>query len=375
MVDLFDLAAPHDKPASPHQPQNNIYNFQPFEVESGGDDLAADQGDDAGWLRASQQIWGSAPSGVERTININKPSQADVLLLPEEFSDSPDATLLAQAGEVDQLPAPNPPVNNDAKNPDSPPAAEDTPLDFAQDGQNQRPPVMPVELAQQEAPVETPLPRSALDLRDSVRWLERAVDLSDRTDTKQAHNRIVEGHDQTIGIIEVMTQPGLTQGRKAVLTDVVVRLHAEKWQEYERYLDPALSRAELGLTKILTGDDKQIAEGEKDLISALSLRPDLQVNEDFQRKILSTYRQMETARKEKGLPAWEGELKPRSAAPAASTAGGSTAAEEAMAKANEVFAASGMKAALPHFETAIKAADSLPQDRIAQSKDRSSRAG
>ncbi len=197
----------------------------------------------------------------------------------------------------------------------------------------------------------------------TIQFLETIVEKADKTDTKDALNKILEGQTQSINLLEKLTEPDLSPERKKVLADMNLRIHAEKWNDYERYLDPALSRAELALAKIATGDDKLIAEGEKTLIAAVTMRPDLQFNEGFQKKILESYQKMESTRKGKGLAAWQGELKPEKAS---STVAGAIGADpdDAMKKANKVYAEKGMKEALPFFEAAIKAADGLPQDKV-----------
>ncbi len=201
------------------------------------------------------------------------------------------------------------------------------------------------------------------ELSKSLTWLEKAVELSDRTDTRSATTHLAQGQAASLDLIELLTNPTVGEGRREALAEMNLRVHAEKFQDYAKYLDPALARAELALAKISTGEDKQIAEGEKTLLAAVARRPELQVDAAFNRKILSAYHKMETSRKSSGLPAWDGELK-------LTTSGGGTAdnttVDAAMDKANEAYADTGIKAAIPHFETAIREADRLPQDKITE---------
>jgi len=197
----------------------------------------------------------------------------------------------------------------------------------------------------------------------SLTWLEKAVELSDRTDTRSAITHLTQGQAASLDLIELLTNPTVGDGQREALAEMNLRIHAEKFQDYAKYLDPALARAELALAKISSGEDKQIAEGEKTLLEAVARRPELQVDAAFNRKILSAYHKMETSRKSSGLPAWEGELK-------TTTPGGgttdTTTIDTAMDKANQAYADTGIRAAIPHFETAIREADRLPQEKITQ---------
>ncbi|MBX3137251.1 hypothetical protein KF707_13495 [Candidatus Obscuribacterales bacterium] len=214
----------------------------------------------------------------------------------------------------------------------------------------------------------SPAPRADLrtdnaELSKSLTWLEKAVELSDRTDTRSATTHLAQGQAASLDLIELLTNPTVGEGRREALAEMNLRIHAEKFQDYAKYLDPALARAELALAKISSGEDKQIAEGEKTLLEAVARRPELQVDAAFNRKILSAYHKMETSRKSSGLPAWDGEVK-------TTTPGGgttdTTTIDAAMDKANEAYADTGIKAAIPHFETAIREADRLPQDKITE---------
>lgn len=214
----------------------------------------------------------------------------------------------------------------------------------------------------------SPAPRAELrtdnaELSKSLTWLEKAVELSDRTDTRSATTHLAQGQAASLDLIELLTNPTVDEGRREALAEMNLRIHAEKFQDYAKYLDPALARAELALAKISSGEDKQISEGEKILLEAVARRPELQVDAAFNRKILSAYHKMETSRKSSGRPAWDGELK-------TTTPGGSTTdtttIDAAMDKANQAYADTGIRAAIPHFQTAIREADRLPQDKITQ---------
>jgi len=207
----------------------------------------------------------------------------------------------------------------------------------------------------------SPEPSKAPEPNDvkNIGRLEQAVGISDKTDTTTALNRIVEGQNSSLDLIEVMTQPGLPADRRSVLSDMTLRVHAEKWHEFELYLDPALTRAELAFSKIASGNDEQIREGEKLLVTAVSIRPELQLNEAFQHKVITSYQKMELERKSSGLPPWNGEL---TVAKPATTNGTTVKPADSIAKANLAYREAGIHAAIPHFEAAIRDADAIPKD-------------
>jgi hypothetical protein len=381
-MDLFDLSAKRQSPTTEDEAYKKPTAFGDNATEEAGSTQ------DASWTSiAAQEIWsGRTP--------VVAPVEATQTVATTAQSDDPPAvpadqeTRSERAGETFDATPPNPaPVDpllltTDKPAPVQPAKALETP---APNRPAEAPPATdslapPPTDSLAPAATAPPAPASTepltparsgrpIDLQKSLQWLEKSVEISDKTDTRAAVSRIVEGQAASLNLVETLTQPGLSADRRKVLADMNLLLHGEKWQEYMKYLDPALSRAELALAKITSGDDKQIAEGEKNLVAAVALRPELQVDAAFQRKVLTAYHQMETSRKNKGLPPWTGELKPESAAAsgttgAAGTTGATKEMDDALDKANTAYFDKGIKEALPHFEAAIKASDKLPQDAL-----------
>lgn len=333
MVDLFELTARQPAPAA--NDAGNELN-QP-DLNDGTE--SSNQETETSWITAAaQDIW----SGPETEMFDASPAsavQAEGLQTAQDRANDEDMPWAITTGEQ---------PDRNAQQDEAPrPAGDGRP-------------------AQPEDGARLALsPADGRDLGKSIQWLERTVELADRTDTKQALQRISAGQTAGIDLIEVLMQPGLTADRRRILQDMAVRVHAEKWSDYERYLDPALARANLALARISSGDDKQILEGEKGLIAAVAMRPELQFNSAFQTSVLTAYQQMENGRKARGLPRWTGELKPETAATGTANDVGA-AADDAIGKANEAYAGKGIKDAIPHFNAAIEAADKMPHDKLAK---------
>lgn len=382
-MDLFDLATTRRLQTDQSKP-----DFQPSEVYNKSSDetdhnVATDTPSEGAnpWTGAVFDVWGP------KTTKSNSVADTDQNVSATDKSnsstDQSDAPMVAPV-DAPAEPPPDKVATPPAQTFDATPPPTVTqqkyvnPLQFAKDANSTK---KPSTLGDTTTPNSTGLTKTApkdagtsatdskptgIDLEKSLQWLEKAVQISDRTDTKSAQKRVSEGHATSINLIETLTKPGLTADRRIVLSEIQSHLNAEKWQEYTKYLDPALARAELALAKIATCDEKKIAEGEKGLIEAVSLRPELQIDSGFQRKVLSTYQQMEAARKNQGLPAWTGELKPSTNRGTARATNKDAAkkADEHLSNANEAYGEKGVKASLPHFEAAIKAADETPQDKV-----------
>ena len=316
-MDLFDLASRRQPPSDDIEKQYSIPDSAPIANDHVGQTTAPDT---SPWSATAQEIW-AAPQNLT-----SKPQSAD------QVFDATPPEAPRETCEEDPLLT--------KTTPDKP--STDRTAEIKPTGAEKAP--------------------AAADLQKSMIWLEKAVQISDKTDTKAAVSRIVTGQTVGLDLVEILTTPGLSADRRREVSEMNLRVHAEKFHDYAKYLDPALARAELALAKISSGDDKKIKEGEKGLIEAVSLRPELQVDAAFQRKLLNAYHQMETFRKAKGLPEWTNELKPNHAD--GDTKYDTTKIDQSMERANEAYGDKGIGTALPHFEAAIKAADEVPQDQV-----------
>ncbi len=218
--------------------------------------------------------------------------------------------------------------------------------------------------ARPKSAAATTKPESAdARLAESLKWLEKAVEIAEKTDTKQEKEKILEGQTSSLNIIETLADPSKKKPTKS-LENVLDELQSEKFQHYRRYLDPVLAKSALALAKISSGQDEQIKQGEKSLIALVAANPGLQFNDELQTKIRNAYKQMETNRQKNGLPAWNGELKPENASDPKTPKAADPFAS--LTRANKTYAEEGGKKAAPEFVKAIDDADGLPHDNISK---------
>jgi hypothetical protein len=201
--------------------------------------------------------------------------------------------------------------------------------------------------------------------KKNIEWLERSVQIARKTDTRSARSSVLASHVTSVDLIEVSTKPDLKSDRRAALENMRIRVQQKGLEDFNSYQDPAQAEAQLAFAKIATGNDRLIREGEKALIESVSLQPSLMMDDEFQAKILNSYRSMELNRLRDGLPPWNDELK----LPFLSTLHSPHVIairdrrDQGFAKVNETYASSDVQA-VQLFTDAIKSADSIPQETL-----------
>ncbi len=237
----------------------------------------------------------------------------------------------------------------------------DKPVDVAQKAADKTP---------QEKPAEKPADKPVELAGNPYRFggLEQAIKVADTTNPNREMNRILEGQLDGLNLLETITKPGEPKDGVNSLEKVLGAIEIQKENHYLQYLSPATSRADLAVAKISSGDAKLVAEGERGLLEAVKMRPDLQFNPQFQESVQNAYKTMAEARVRAGLPPLESTAK---SGDVPATARGAGSPYDLLRQANESYGKTGWSPETARkFEAAKTAADSqdfnqIDKDRLA----------
>ncbi len=122
---------------------------------------------------------------------------------------------------------------------------------------------------------------------------------------------------------------------------------------------PVTARVQIACLRIASGQDKEIAQGEKELLDIVRENPAVQVDPDFSDAVIKAYLQMTAIRRELKLGPWQCNLTLSDQAQTAPQAVGDSKSNDpiqVMKKADEAFWNEGIEKALPVFAEALEAA-------------------
>lgn len=244
-------------------------------------------------------------------------------------------------------------------------------------------------IADQPAPTAEPLagdkqaanlPEKPQPLTDAeIEQLRKNVVEADQN-APLALTSLIAGRSDTLTIIGKFATIDMT-GRPDLSTAAYDTLRTQEMKqslEYAEYLAPGTSRTDLATALISQGDDVSIREGERLLVEAVQVRPDLIFHPNFRAQVMDSYNKMAEFRKDRNLEPWTAEIPIKSVQPLttstpdlASTTPWQDKTDEHFKAANEAYFNSGVKAALPEFQKAIGAADETAkhnQDRMAKER-------
>lgn len=144
-------------------------------------------------------------------------------------------------------------------------------------------------------------------LADFVTREQQAIERADKLDPKQILTNVHAGFDRKMqSDLQIAASLARNESPSSGLKDTQNKQDWENWNNYKDFLSPAGKRASMGFALISSGIDRHIKEGEKMLVEAVRLRPELQFNEDFQKRVVQSYKDMARTRIDMGLPMYRG---------------------------------------------------------------------
>jgi hypothetical protein len=265
----------------------------------------------------------------------------------------------------------------DSATPDKTAASDNRPAPFK---------IPPVFGTPEEQEADAPLkdqPKQEADPRFEA--LKKRIAAADQIDPKLAINDVLAGQLHSVDLIETLTKTEIASKDNKPLLEVAQGIDQQKFNSYVAYLSPATTRADLALARIATGDAEQVKQGEKGLIEALRLRPELQFNAELQNATELAFKMMAESRQKAGLPplgtansvvsSFESSTstKPDTGIGTGSpgTATGivdGAKAYEKLGRASQLFQEKGMEGAAPLFQQAISESDKLDQKAMTEQR-------
>jgi|AGTN01.1.fsa_nt_gi hypothetical protein len=195
-------------------------------------------------------------------------------------------------------------------------------------------------------------------LADFVTRQQQAIEQADKLDPKLILNNVQAGFDRKMQVdLQIASSLARIESPPSGLKDAQNKQDWENWNNYKDYLAPAGKRASMGFALISSGIDRHIEEGEKMLVEAVRLRPELQFNEDFQKRVVQSYKDMARTRIDIGLPMYKGapQLEPINSGRQPIL--GTDPAQPLLADARKQGQERGVKGATEQYDKAITESD------------------
>ncbi|MBK9144507.1 MAG: hypothetical protein IPM23_18610 [Candidatus Melainabacteria bacterium] len=125
-------------------------------------------------------------------------------------------------------------------------------------------------------------------LDNFLKGVEQQKEAADRNDPGQLLASMFAGVESKVSLMDKHSE----ETTPSNTLEQIDQQDRENWSAYKRYLEPGTTRATMGFELIESGKAEAVTAGERLLVEAVTLRPELQFNRQFQQRIRSAYAEM-----------------------------------------------------------------------------------